>query len=189
MRSLCVFCGSSPGADARYLAAARDLGRALAAGGIRLVYGGASVGLMGAIADAVLEAGGDVVGVIPEALERREVAHRGLPDLRVVSSMHERKALMARRYRHPRRAVRGLDVGPARLPRQTVRHLQRGRLLHEPDGVLGSRGRRRLHAPRHPPDADCRRRPSASAESAALVPAAKRRKVEARAPRLADECP
>jgi uncharacterized protein (TIGR00730 family) len=95
MRSLCVFCGSSPGVDPRYLVAARELGHALAASGVRLVYGGASVGLMGAIADAVLQAGGDVVGVIPEALEQKEVAHRGLPDLRIVRSMHERKALMA----------------------------------------------------------------------------------------------
>jgi uncharacterized protein (TIGR00730 family) len=95
MRSLCVFCGSSPGVDARYLAAARDLGQALASSGIRLVYGGASVGLMGAIADAALQAGGDVVGIIPKALEQREVAHRGLSDLRIVGSMHERKALMA----------------------------------------------------------------------------------------------
>lgn len=95
MRSLCVFCGSSPGVDPRYLAAARELGHALASGGVRLVYGGASVGLMGAVADAALQAGGDVVGIIPEALERKEVAHRGLPDLRIVHSMHERKALMA----------------------------------------------------------------------------------------------
>lgn len=95
MRSLCVFCGSSSGVDARYPAAARELGHALASSGIGLVYGGASVGLMGAIANAALEAGGHVVGVIPEALERKEVAHRGLSDLRIVRSMHERKALMA----------------------------------------------------------------------------------------------
>lgn len=95
MRSLCVFCGSSSGVDARYLVAARDLGQALASSGIRLVYGGASVGLMGAIADAALQAGGEVIGVIPEALERKEVAHRGLTDLRIVRSMHDRKALMA----------------------------------------------------------------------------------------------
>jgi len=95
MRNLCVFCGSSTGIDGRYLLAARELGGALAARGVGLVYGGAGVGLMGALADAVLEAGGDVVGVIPESLERKEVAHRGLRDLRVVSSMHERKALMA----------------------------------------------------------------------------------------------
>jgi len=95
MRSLCVFCGSSSGVDGRYLIAARELGHALATSGVRLVYGGASVGLMGAVADAVLRAGGDVVGVIPEALEQKEVAHRGLPELRIVRSMHERKALMA----------------------------------------------------------------------------------------------
>ena len=95
MQKLCVFCGSSTGIDARYLVAARELGSAMAARGVGLVYGGAAVGLMGALADAVLEAGGDVVGVIPESLVRKEVAHRGLRDLRVVGSMHERKALMA----------------------------------------------------------------------------------------------
>jgi uncharacterized protein (TIGR00730 family) len=95
MRALCVFCGSSAGARPAYLAAARDLGRLLARRDIRLVYGGARVGLMGAVADAVLEAGGAVTGVIPEALRTREVAHPSLPDLRIVSSMHERKALMA----------------------------------------------------------------------------------------------
>jgi uncharacterized protein (TIGR00730 family) len=93
--SLCVFCGSSPGARPAYREAARALGRALAEREIRLVYGGAAVGLMGALADAALESGGDVVGVIPEALVDMEVAHAGLPDLRVVASMHERKSLMA----------------------------------------------------------------------------------------------
>ena len=95
LRRVCVFCGSNPGRDPRFLEAARQLGRTLARGGIGLVYGGASVGLMGAVADAALDAGGDVVGVIPRALAEKEVAHRGLPDLRVVGSMHERKALMA----------------------------------------------------------------------------------------------
>ncbi|MDE1149107.1 MAG: TIGR00730 family Rossman fold protein [Azospirillaceae bacterium] len=95
MQRLCVFCGSSPGYDPRFLEAARGLGHALAAAGIGLVYGGASVGLMGAVADAVLEKGGSVIGVIPEALVAKEVAHKSLPDLRVVASMHERKALMA----------------------------------------------------------------------------------------------
>ena len=92
---LCVFCGSNPGRDPRYLAAARDLGATLAREGIGLVYGGAAKGLMGAVADAALAAGGEVVGVIPEALVAKEVAHRGLSDLRVVPSMHARKALMA----------------------------------------------------------------------------------------------
>ncbi|WP_416211140.1 TIGR00730 family Rossman fold protein [Nitrospirillum sp. BR 11828] len=95
MKRLCVFCGSSPGFDPQYLEAARGLGRVLAGAGIGLVYGGASVGLMGAVADAVMAAGGQVIGVIPESLKKKEIAHAGLTDLRVVASMHERKALMA----------------------------------------------------------------------------------------------
>jgi uncharacterized protein (TIGR00730 family) len=92
---LCVFCGSNAGQDPVYLATARALGQALAASGIGLVYGGASVGLMGAVADAVLAKGGNVIGVMPQALVDKEIAHKGLSDLRVVGSMHERKALMA----------------------------------------------------------------------------------------------
>jgi uncharacterized protein (TIGR00730 family) len=92
---LCVFSGSSEGAHPDYLQAAEGLGRTLVAQGIGLVYGGAHVGLMGAIADAVLDAGGEAVGVIPQALVDREIAHTGLTDLHVVGSMHERKALMA----------------------------------------------------------------------------------------------
>jgi len=92
---LCVFCGSNAGQDPVYIASARALGEALAAGGIGLVYGGASVGLMGAVADAALAKGGDVTGVMPQALVDKEIAHKGLSDLRVVGSMHERKALMA----------------------------------------------------------------------------------------------
>jgi uncharacterized protein (TIGR00730 family) len=95
VRRLCVFSGSSPGAQPAYAEAARELGGALAAQGIGLVYGGASVGLMGVVADAALDAGADVVGVIPQALVDREIAHPGVRDLRVVGSMHERKALMA----------------------------------------------------------------------------------------------
>ena len=95
MRSLCVFCGSRSGTEVAYDEAARALGRALAADGIRLVYGGGRVGLMGVVADAALGAGGEVVGVIPRALLEREIAHSGLTDLRVVGSMHERKALMS----------------------------------------------------------------------------------------------
>ena len=95
MRSVCVFCGSNPGRRPEYLAGAADLGRVLAARGIRVVYGGAHVGLMGALADAVLAAGGEIVGVIPGLLVDAEVAHPGLSDLRVTGSMHERKALMA----------------------------------------------------------------------------------------------
>ena len=95
MKRICVFAGSNTGVRAEYRAAADALGRELVARGIGLVYGGARVGLMGALADAVLAGNGDVTGVMPEALVAKEVAHTGLPDLRVVSSMHERKALMA----------------------------------------------------------------------------------------------
>jgi uncharacterized protein (TIGR00730 family) len=95
VQRLCVFSGSSPGAHPDYALAAQELGRALVDQGVGLVYGGASRGLMGTVADAVLEAGGDVVGVIPQALVDREIAHPGVSDLRVVGSMHERKALMA----------------------------------------------------------------------------------------------
>jgi uncharacterized protein (TIGR00730 family) len=90
-----VYCGSSPGRDAAFGDAADALGRTVASRGVRLVYGGGSVGLMGRVADAALRAGGHVVGVIPTALVRMEVAHRGLPDLHIVSTMHERKARMA----------------------------------------------------------------------------------------------
>ncbi|WP_341706863.1 TIGR00730 family Rossman fold protein [Halopseudomonas sp.] len=92
---LCVFCGSSPGNKPEYLAAAQQLGTALAKAGIGLVYGGAQVGLMGAVADAALAAGGEVIGVIPRHLVERELAHEGLTTLHEVSSMHERKAMMA----------------------------------------------------------------------------------------------
>ena len=92
---MCVFCGSSFGARAVYRAGAEAFGALLARRQIELVYGGARAGLMGALADAVLAGGGQVIGVIPEALMGRELAHRGLTDLRIVGSMHERKALMA----------------------------------------------------------------------------------------------
>ncbi len=95
MRYVCVFCGSSPGARPAYADAARALGSSLVAAGVGLVYGGAQVGLMGIVADTVMSAGGSVVGVIPRSLEEREIAHYGLTELRVVSSMHERKAAMA----------------------------------------------------------------------------------------------
>lgn len=94
MKHICVFCGSSPGARPEYLRAAAQLGEVLVERGIGLVYGGASVGLMGKLADTVLAGKGNVIGVIPSALREKEIAHRSLPDLRVVESMHERKALM-----------------------------------------------------------------------------------------------
>jgi uncharacterized protein (TIGR00730 family) len=92
---LCIFCGSSPGARPEYAEATVELAQLLAARGIGIVYGGASVGLMGLLADSAMEAGGEVVGVIPNALERKEIARRGLTELHIVDSMHERKALMA----------------------------------------------------------------------------------------------
>ena len=95
MSRICVFCGSSPGARAAYADAAAEMGRLLAAEGIGLVYGGAQAGLMGVLADSVLAEDGEIIGVIPQALVDREIGHPGVADLRVVGSMHERKALMA----------------------------------------------------------------------------------------------
>ncbi|MDX1554648.1 MAG: TIGR00730 family Rossman fold protein [Xanthomonadales bacterium] len=95
MKRICVFCGSSPGRTPQYTEAARRLGSVLAESGLGVVYGGASVGVMGAVADASLAGGAEVIGVIPSALETREVAHQGLTQLHVVETMHERKALMA----------------------------------------------------------------------------------------------
>ena len=95
MRRVCVFSGSRPGARPDYASAARALGGAIAQNGCGLVYGGASVGVMREIADAALAAGGEVIGVIPRALVDREVAHHGLTELRVVDTMHVRKATMA----------------------------------------------------------------------------------------------
>jgi uncharacterized protein (TIGR00730 family) len=92
---ICVFCGSATGRGPGYVAAAAALGRLLAERGITLVYGGASVGTMGVIANAAVDAGGEVIGVIPSDLVNRELAHQGLTELRVVGSMHERKAMMA----------------------------------------------------------------------------------------------
>ena len=95
VKSCCVFCGSSPGRELGYRECAESLGRELAARGIRLIYGGAEVGLMGAVADAVLGAGGEAVGVIPRALAAKEVMHHGLTELHIVGSMHERKSMMS----------------------------------------------------------------------------------------------
>jgi uncharacterized protein (TIGR00730 family) len=95
IRRVCVFCGSSPGQHPDYARAAREVGTLLARASIGLVYGGGKTGLMGEVADAALGAGGEVIGVIPGHLEAREVAHTGLSDLRVVTTMHERKAMMA----------------------------------------------------------------------------------------------
>src|ERR1051326_3032274 len=95
MRRICVFCGSNPGNAPAYRESARQLGKTLVERGYGLVYGGGNVGIMGEIANSVLAEGGEVIGVIPQVLFRKEVAHMGLADLRVVESMHQRKALMA----------------------------------------------------------------------------------------------
>jgi uncharacterized protein (TIGR00730 family) len=94
VKSLCVYCGSARGRSPRYTAAARELGEAMAARRIRLVYGGARIGMMGEIADAVMKNGGAVIGVIPEHLQTTEVGHSGITELKVVESMHVRKKLM-----------------------------------------------------------------------------------------------
>lgn len=94
MKSICVYCGSNAGAKPAYAERATALGRQIADNGLRLIYGGGNVGLMGIVANAVLEAGGTVTGVIPQQLADLEVAHRGLSELQVVGSMHERKMRM-----------------------------------------------------------------------------------------------
>lgn len=95
MNTICIFCGSSAGNDPTYATSARQTGSVLARKGLRIVYGGGSVGLMGEVADAALAEGGEVIGVIPTGLNDKERAHSGLTELHVVKSMHERKAMMA----------------------------------------------------------------------------------------------
>ncbi|CAG2130419.1 LOG family protein [Cupriavidus numazuensis] len=97
MKSVCVYCGSSPGNRPEYAEAARALGKALVDNDMSLVYGGGKVGLMGIVADAVLAHGGSAIGIIPDALMQKEVGHRGLTELHVVRNMHERKQMMADR--------------------------------------------------------------------------------------------
>jgi len=95
MKRVCVFCGSRPGVGEVYVDAAVQLGRLLASRGLELVYGGGNVGLMGILADAVMEAGGRVIGVMPDFLVRKEIAHQGITSLEIVTTMHERKQRMA----------------------------------------------------------------------------------------------
>ena len=95
LRAICVYCGASPGVTPRYARAARELAAALVDRGLALVYGGGNIGLMGVIADEVMRLGGDVTGVIPQALMDKEVGHRAVTRLHVVADMHERKAMMA----------------------------------------------------------------------------------------------
>lgn len=95
VKTIAVYCGSSKGIDPIYMEEAKNLGKTLVENGLDLVYGGATVGCMGAVADAVMESGGNVIGVIPEKLKNVEIAHQHLTELHVVKTMHERKALMA----------------------------------------------------------------------------------------------
>ena len=139
MKRICVFCGSSTGVRPSYARTAVKLGKILAKRQIGLVYGGGNVGLMGVIADAVLEQGGDVIGVIPRFLVHKEVAHQDLTDLRIVESMHERKALMADLsdgfialpggYGTVGRALRDRHLGAAPTAPQTLRPAERRGLL------------------------------------------------------------
>src|SRR5689334_20705575 len=95
LRAVCVFCGSNPGRDPIYERSAREMGEVLAHRGIRLIYGGGGIGLMGAIAKATMAAGGEVIGVIPHALRAKELAYHELTEMHVVDTMHERKQMMA----------------------------------------------------------------------------------------------
>ena len=137
LRRVCVFCGSSMGFSPAYAEAAAELGKLLAQRGIGLVYGGAHVGTMGVIADAVLAAGGDVVGVIPRTLQEKEVAHQSLTELHVVESMHERKLAMMDRAD----AFVTLPGGSGTLEElfETFTWLQLG-LHHKPIGLLDVNG-------------------------------------------------
>lgn len=96
MKSICVFLGANPGKNESYAEAARNMGREIASRGMTTIYGGSNMGLMGILADGALEAGGKVIGVIPDSLVRKEVSHEGISELHVVSSMHERKSMMAK---------------------------------------------------------------------------------------------
>ncbi len=95
IKKICVFCGARTGVNPDYITAARELGGCLAGGGIELIYGGGNVGIMGEIANSVLNAGGKVIGVIPENLSAKELAHRKISELHIVKTMHERKAMMS----------------------------------------------------------------------------------------------
>ncbi len=94
VKSVCVYCGASSGTSESFVNIAKELGRELAGRGIRLVYGGGGIGLMGAVADATMAAGGHVIGIIPQHLERAELGHRGLTELKIVDTMHTRKRMM-----------------------------------------------------------------------------------------------
>ena len=139
MKRICLFAASAMGARASYAEAAAEFGRTVAERGIGLVYGGCAIGLMTTAADAALAAGGEVIGVIPAALVDLEIAHRGLTELKIVGSMHERKATMAelsdgfaalaRRPRHAGGDLRGADLVAARISQKALRPAQHRGLL------------------------------------------------------------
>ena len=137
INALCVFCGSSPGANGAYATAARSFGTLLAKNGITLIFGGGKVGLMGQLADSVLQNGGKAIGVIPEALMRKEVAHQNLTQMHVVPNMHERKALM---YKLSEAFV-AMPGGTGTLDElfEVFTWLQLG-YLHKPIGLLNVHG-------------------------------------------------
>ena len=176
LRRVCVFCGSSRGTRSEYHDAATALAQAMAARGIELVFGGGGVGLMGTIADAILAAGGHAIGVIPEALRAREVAHRGLPDLRVVDSMHARKALMAQlsdafvalpggfgTFEEFCEVVTWTQLG---LHRKRCGLLNVGGILRPPAEALRPGGRAGVHRERQSRDRRRRERPGGAAQPA-----------------------
>ena len=166
-KRICVFCGSSAGARPAFAAAAMSLAQHLARNRIGIVYGGGNVGLMGALADAALAAGGDVIGVIPHSLALKELAHRGVADLRVVGSMHERKALMAelsdafiaaRRIRNFRRILRGPHLDAAWIASQTLWTFERRGLFRSSVDLLRSCRRRAVRQAGPSPDGNRRQR-------------------------------
>lgn len=170
LRSVCVFCGASPGASPVYREAAEALGQHLAERGIRLIYGGGAVGLMGVVADAALNAGGEVIGIIPQSLERAEIGHRNLTCLEVVDGMHARKARMAELSDAFIALPGGLGtleelfevwaLGPVGLPRQTAGPAGGERFLQQTRRLPRSSGRRALRSPTAPRDAADRRQPA-----------------------------
>ena len=173
MKRIVVFCGSSPGGSPGYVDAARELGELLATRGIGVVYGGASIGLMGAVADAALAAGGEVIGVIPSGLFPAEIPHAGLTEQYVVESMHERKALMAELSD----AVIALPGGSGTLDelfemftwsqlglhRQPIGLLDVAGYWKTAAGLPGPRGRRAVHPRRAPRCAARQREPRGAA--------------------------
>jgi uncharacterized protein (TIGR00730 family) len=137
MKRVCVFCGSSTGDDPVYAAEARLLGDGLARNGVGLVFGGGHIGLMGVLADSALDAGGEVIGVIPQALVDRELAHPRLTELRIVDSMHERKALMAQLADGFVALPGGFGTADEWFEMLTWTQL---RIQHKPIGILNTRG-------------------------------------------------